>query len=244
MLPSMSAKSPACELYGCLSTTVRGVLAWGFVGVFLTIVACAACLERRKRLNRRKCCEEGENCSKEREEAERSGQGDKNRAKPPDKGKQIQDMRLSKEPIAYQVSQSTAENLKAILQMAIGVITVCVVGWRFLYAPDAGLAKLILEGTGVGLAAAAALELAYTLFTPGPDEALDPLMLALSATILLKLSESSISLANAGAFLLLGVLLAVLFATRLMLAERAEGDPRIWWIPRRRNGKSEDDEPG
>ena len=48
--------------------------------------------------------------------------------------------------------------------------------------------KLILGGTGVGLAAAAALELAYTLFTPGPDEALDPLMLGLSATILLKLA--------------------------------------------------------
>jgi hypothetical protein len=241
----MSAKSPACELYGCLSTTVRGVLAWGFVGVFLATVACAAYLERRRRHKEsEKCREERERHREEREKAERYGQSDENRTEPSDRRKQIQIVQLNKEPIAYQVSQSAAENLKAILQMAIGVITICVVGWRFLYTPDTGLAKLILEGTGVGLAAAAALELAYTLFTPGPDEALDPLMLALSATILLKLSETSISLANAGAFLLLGVLLAVLFATRLMLAERAEGDPRIWWILHRRSGKSADDEPG
>jgi hypothetical protein len=227
---SLPPKSPACELYGCLSATVHGVLAWGFVGVFLTTVACAAYLERRRR-------------REEEKKAALSGQGDENWAKSPNKREQTHHKRLNEEPVAYQVSKSAAENLKAILQMAIGVITVCVVGWRFLYAPDTGPAKLILEGTGVGLAAAAALELAFTLFTPGPDEALDPLMLALSATILLKLSETSISLANAGAFLLLGVLLAVLFATRLMLAERAEGDPHIWWIPRRRHGKNQDDEP-
>jgi heme A synthase len=136
---------------------------------------------------------------------------------------------------AYTLAQPVAENVKAKLQMAIGVITVFIVGWRLLYAPGDDPAQLIIKGIGVGLAAAAALELAYTLFTPGPDEALDPLMLALSATILLKLSsiEGAISLANAGAFLLLGVLLAVLFATRLMLAERAERKrPGIWWIPR------------
>jgi hypothetical protein len=198
-------------------------LAWGFVGVFLTAVAGAAYSERRKR-------------RKENEEANKSSQDDKNQIKP-NQEDPISEYADQSEPVAYQVSQSAAENLKAILQMAIGVITVCVVGWRFLYAPIPSPAKLILEGTGVGLAAAAALELAYTLFTPGPDEALDPLMLALSATILLKLSETSISLANAGAFLLLGVLLAVLFATRLMLAERAKGDPRIWWISSRRQGK-------
>ena len=232
----MSPKSPTCELYGCLSATVHGVLAWSFVGIFLATVACAAYLERRRRREERRQ-------NQERKDAALYGQGDENWAMSPNKGKQTPQTQFNEEPVAYQVSKSAAENLKAILQMAIGVITICVVGWRFLYAPDTSPAKLILEGTGVGLAAAAALELAYTLFTPGPDEALDPLMLALSATILLKLSETSISLANAGAFLLLGVLLAVLFATRLMLAERAEGRPRIWWIPRWRHRENEYNEP-
>jgi hypothetical protein len=128
--------------------------------------------------------------------------------------------------------------------MVIGVTTVAVVGWRFLYIPNVDAATLILRGIGVGLAAAAAVELAYTLFTPGPDEALDPLMLGLSATILFKLAaiDGPVSLANAGAFLLLGVLLAVLFVTRLLLAERAKGDrPNIWWIPHPRAGDTEAD---
>jgi hypothetical protein len=141
------------------------------------------------------------------------------------------------QPAVYTRTQPLAENVKAILQMIIGIVAVSVVGWRLIYAPGGDPTKLILQGIGVGLAAAAALELAYTLFTPGPDEALDPLMLALSATVLLKLAQlgNTVSLASAGALLILGVLLAVLFATRLLLAERAEGEhPNIWWVPRSR----------
>jgi hypothetical protein len=148
------------------------------------------------------------------------------------------------QPIVYTRSKQVAENVKATIQMIIGVITVSVVGWRLLYAPGPDPAKLVLNGVGVGLAIAAAFELAYTLFTPGPDEALDPLMLAISATMLLKLAqiENTISLENASAFLLLGLLLAVLFATRLILAEREEGErPHIWWIPHRRDEDPKDD---
>jgi hypothetical protein len=64
--------------------------------------------------------------------------------------------------------------------------------------------------------------------------------------MLLKLAqiEHDISLANAGAFLLLGALLAILFATRLMLAERADGErPHIWWIPNQRDKNTDDDQP-
>jgi ABC-type uncharacterized transport system permease subunit len=118
--------------------------------------------------------------------------------------------------------------------MLVGVIAVCVVGWQFLFFSVKDPTTLILNGISIGLAAAAALELAYTLFTPGPDEALDPLMLALSATLLLKLTQlsSSVSMGEAVALLLLGLLLAILFATRLMLAERDEEDerPKIWWV--------------
>jgi hypothetical protein len=44
--------------------------------------------------------------------------------------------------------------------------------------------------TAVGLAAAAAFELAYTLFTPGPDEAIDPLLLGVSSTFLFLASKT------------------------------------------------------
>ena len=45
--------------------------------------------------------------------------------------------------------------------------------------------------TAVGLAVAAALELAYALYTPGPDEAIDPLILGVSSTFLFLASQST-----------------------------------------------------
>jgi hypothetical protein len=139
-----------------------------------------------------------------------------------------------------------AHLVKAVLQMFIGIIAVVIVGWKFLHAPPPLRPKpdeettttatsLLLDGIGVGLAAAAVVELAYTLFTDGPDEALDPLMLGLSAAILIQLGglDPHVSFQQAGGLLALGVLLVVLFATRLMLAERHDGEaPKVWWIRR------------
>jgi len=212
---------------GCLSPSVHRYLAWSFIVAFFSLVAVAS-WRRKSALGSGPETRQGP----ESKQAPRAGQGS--------------EAGLDPEPPevrAYAIAQSPAENVKAWMQMAIGVITVAVVGWRLLYIPHSDPETLILRGIGVGLAAAAALELAYTLFTPGPDEALDPLMLGLSATILFKLAaiDGPISLANAGAFLLLGVLLAVLFVTRLLLAERAAGErPNVWWIPypRDRNTKA------
>ena len=138
----------------------------------------------------------------------------------------------------YDFAEPFAHRIKAIFQMIIAIAAVCVVGWQFFdtFPARAEAAKLLLDGIGVGLAAAAVVELAYTLFTSGPDEALDPLMLGLSAAILIELGKlSELTVAKAGALLLLGVLLAVLFATRLMLAERHGGSrPTIWWVNRTR----------
>jgi hypothetical protein len=68
------------------------------------------------------------------------------------------------------------------------------------------------------LAVAAAIELAYTLFTPGPDEALEPLMLGLSSGILFLISENADKNLSAPAqfsAVLLGVLaLGFLFVIR------------------------------
>lgn len=143
-----------------------------------------------------------------------------------------------KQPDVYSVVELHARNVKAILQTMIGIAAVCVVGWRFLDVPIDNTHQattLLIDGIGVGLAAAAALELAYTLFTPGPDEALDPLMLAVAAALLIQIAriEQTPSPGTVAALLLQGLLLAVLFATRLMLVERSENDPgrpNIWWV--------------
>lgn len=137
----------------------------------------------------------------------------------------------------YDAVASDAHSIKAIVQMMIGALAVCIVGWQFLHAG--------LGGIGVGLAAAAVVELAYTLFTPGPDEALDPLLLALSAKMLMQLAKFPGSaerdgrefLGQAGGLLILGALLAILFGARLFLAERQKGDeiPRIWWVYRKKS---------
>jgi hypothetical protein len=84
----------------------------------------------------------------------------------------------------YDPLQPRAKNVKAMLQMAIGVTTVTVVGWQYFNTlGDGDPTSLFLNGIGIGLAAAAALELAYTLFTDGPDEALDPLTLGLASEV-------------------------------------------------------------
>jgi hypothetical protein len=52
---------------------------------------------------------------------------------------------------------------------------------------------VIVSAIAYALAVAAAIELAYTLFTPGPDEALDPLMLGLSSALLLLVTKGGSS---------------------------------------------------
>jgi hypothetical protein len=139
------------------------------------------------------------------------------------------------QPTIYDSLQPRAKKVKAVLQMAIGIITVTAVGWRYFDTlGDGDPTSLFLNGIGIGLAAAAAIELAYTLFTDGPDEALDPLMLGLASTLLLKLAglTGTLSLSQVGALAVLGLLLIGLFAARLMLAESTDEQPRIWWIRR------------
>jgi hypothetical protein len=153
----------------------------------------------------------------------------------------------------YGAVQGYAHLVKAILQMAIGVAALAVVGWKFLQHPrplhaannEQTATFFLLDGIGVGLAAAAVVELTYTLFTEGPDEALDPLMLGVSAAILIQLGgmRLPVSFGQAGALLALGVLLAVLFATKLMLTERHDKeDPKgIWWIERMKRSQDASD---
>jgi hypothetical protein len=202
----------SCSLLdGCINRAQHRAFAWGFVILFVGMVLAALVLAI---------------LAMRRERAEQGASTET--PKTPE---------TAELPDVYARAKPYAAILKASLQMLVGVIAVSVVGWQALFFSGVDLTTLILNGISIGLAAAAALELAYTLFTPGPDEALDPLMLALSATLLLKLTQlgSPVSMGEALALVLLGLLLAALFATRLMLAERDEKDklPKIWWLPDR-----------
>jgi len=206
----------SCSLLdGCLTHTQHRAFAWGFVIIFIgTVLAALGAASLAIRRDRAQQRSDRAQQRFDGEVQEKSG--------PPD---------------VYARAKPYAAVVKAVLQMIVGVIAVSAVGWELLFTSTKDPITLILNGIGIGLAAAAAVELAYTLFTPGPDEALDPLMLALSATLLLKLAQlkDSVSMRGAIALLLLGLLLAALFATRLMLAERDDGDerPRVWWVPHR-----------
>jgi len=127
--------------------------------------------------------------------------------------------------------QAFAHRVKAIVQMCIGTAAVIWAVWLTIAAAPGDTciqhanspkicygfppATVILNLAGSALAVATVVELAYTLFTPGPDEALDPLALGLSATVLLLVAGmTDLNLKTAGAVLVLIIALAALFAIR------------------------------
>lgn len=108
--------------------------------------------------------------------------------------------------------------VKVLLQMAIGSV-LCV--WIFIHWVGASsrntppLGPELLTGTAGWLAAATGVELAYTLFTDGPDEAVEPAILGLaSAMILLTAHIDEAHPWTALAILGLGATMALLFAVK------------------------------
>ena len=96
--------------------------------------------------------------------------------------------------------QPWAKKIKIRCQMITGALTVmaiiAAVGIRFTELAKGtgsvgGITSEVFAVTAAGLAVAAALELAYALYTPGPDEALDPLILGVSSTFLFLASQST-----------------------------------------------------
>jgi hypothetical protein len=86
------------------------------------------------------------------------------------------------------------------------------------------------------LAAATVVQLAFTLFTPGPDEALDPVLLAIASALLLQLGNvTQFHWADGLAVLLYGTALGGLFVVRVFIAPDPDPDksPRLWWWPQR-----------
>jgi hypothetical protein len=128
-------------------------------------------------------------------------------------------------------SKPWAYGVKVFLQMLVGIGAVVDIGMHVAHsvATRAGTAPLAPSATtsvkviAYALAVAAAIELAYTLFTPGPDEALDPLMLGLSSGILLLITAGGVPVVAQFSGVLIGVVaLAALFLIRRYLV--AEDD--------------------
>jgi len=120
----------------------------------------------------------------------------------------------------YEHLKEPAQGVKVLLQMIVGVLGSAAVIVAVILDIHNGKPAMFMEQhalvvIAVSLAVAASLELAYTLFTPGPDEAIDPLMLGISAVFLYIVSKQDNLTWTAGiSVVLFAVTLAVLFWIR------------------------------
>jgi uncharacterized membrane protein len=152
--------------------------------------------------------------------------------------------------------QRMARKIKAVLQMAIGLYALGWLAWAFYLssriqncAPPSNAvpavsqqlcyfipsASIIFQVIADALAAATAVQLVFTLFTPGPDEALDPALLALAAALLLQLGKvEKFNLEEGAAIVLYSVALGILFLVRIFLAPDEDKPPTLWWWKSRR----------
>jgi hypothetical protein len=123
-------------------------------------------------------------------------------------------------PWLYDHLRGPAQGVKVLLQMIVGIagaiiVIVSALGDIRAHTPPVDVGHHVLAVIAVSLAVAASLELAYTLFTPGPDEAIDPLMLGISAVFLYLVSKQEEFTWTIGvAATLFAVTLGILFAVR------------------------------
>lgn len=125
----------------------------------------------------------------------------------------------------YDILQPYAKNIKILFQMFIGFfLAIVIIGEIYHYKDDpipiSMLATQTLRIVGVALVFSTAFELAYTLFTDGPDEAVEPLITGLAAVILVVISTiTTITFDNAGGVALLVLALIGLFILRYFFIE-------------------------
>ena len=74
-----------------------------------------------------------------------------------------------------------------------------------------------LEIVAKGLAYSAGVDLAYMLFTPGPDEAFEPVVLALASGVILLASEEAIRWEQSVGALVLSIAIGVVWAVKKKL---------------------------
>ena len=120
--------------------------------------------------------------------------------------------------------------------MFIGALAVILLGvkmWagRVWWNPKFLGIENCLTLIGEALAAATVVELAYTLFTDGPDEVLDPLMLGISAFLIIELGKKTTHIEWGTGFglLLSAIALGLLFAIRQRFIEDSKPVPSFWW---------------
>lgn len=129
-----------------------------------------------------------------------------------------------------------ARLLKAAIQMLIGALAVVDLGtqmWKghISWRPGFPTAEHSLALIGSALAAATVVELAYTLFTDGPDEVLDPLMLGITTFLIIELGMTTTHITWGTGFglLLSTIALGALFAIRQRFIEDTAPVPPFWW---------------
>ncbi|NKB75982.1 MAG: hypothetical protein GKR96_02800 [Gammaproteobacteria bacterium] len=133
-----------------------------------------------------------------------------------------------------------AEVAKVLAQMSIGVILVAILITKFacqfpsLLSCGADWLSYIryvhqlptLEIVSKALAYSAGIELAYMLFTPGPDEAIEPLITGTAAAVLYLISKNStLEIAPAVSVLLFVFALASLFLIKeIFIGHKKDGN--------------------
>ena len=144
-----------------------------------------------------------------------------------------------------------AGRIKAALQMLVGVYALGWLVWAFFlthhmhnctaFSQQASVhgpqfcyfmppSRVVFQVIADALAAATVIQLVYTLFTPGPDEALDPVLLAIATALLFQLgSVDHFRWQDGLAILLYGTALSALFAVRVFIAPDEDKPPRLWW---------------
>jgi DNA-binding XRE family transcriptional regulator len=139
-------------------------------------------------------------------------------------------MRLPTGKALYGKVQPPAEFFKGLIQIAIGIVVIFLFARQCISYKHIKIVHSALSLVAYGLAVSAAVELAYTFFTKGPDEALDPLILGVSSFTLIALSEidpPKLKTTDAIPVSLLGFTVLVLFFARRFLLEVEEEVPDV-----------------
>ena len=150
-----------------------------------------------------------------------------------------------------------AARVKAVLQMLVGVYALGWLLWAFLLSHRVGNcvqtgpgareqfcylippSKVVFQVIADALAAATVIQLTYALFTPGPDEALNPVMLAIATALLYQLGTTeSLRWQDGLAVLLYGATLSGLFIVRVFIAPDQDKQPKLWWWTQRHPDQS------
>jgi hypothetical protein len=143
----------------------------------------------------------------------------------------------------YRFWGPVALRVKIILQMMIGTIVAILLMMKLAshltevykwldanlgFMMDFAWRETTLTIVSKGLAYSAGLDLAYMLFTEGPDEAFDPVVLAMASGIMLLASEEKIPWENSVGIFVLAVSMGILFLVRERLYPERRRRRRRW----------------